>query len=151
VLAQISPSPASRRLIVATLAFLAGCGGSGATDDLPRTAVSGKVTLDDMPLESGSISFDPEPGVKDPVSVGGVIKDGTYSIDKATGPTPGTYRVAIQASEPAIVLKPGEAPGATPKVKTKAKIPAKYNTKSELKKDVAAGESNNFDFELKSR
>jgi hypothetical protein len=143
---------AIRRLVLAASAFIAGCGGGDATDDLPRTAVSGKVTLDDKPLESGSISFDPEPGVKDPVSVGGVIVDGAYSIDKATGPTPGTYRVAIQASEASAPIQPGVAPGATPKVvKAKPKVPAKYNAKTELKKEIAAGASNSFDFDLKSR
>jgi hypothetical protein len=151
MLVKTSRFLACRRLVLAASAFMAGCGGSGATDDLPRSAVSGKVTLDDKPLESGSISFDPEPGVKDPVSVGGVIKDGSYSIDKASGPTPGSYRVAIQASDAtSSAIQPGVAPGETPRVKSKSKIPAKYNNKTELKKEVAAGESNAFDFELKS-
>src|SRR5262245_10701223 len=70
----------------------AGCG--GAEDAVPREAVSGRVTLDGVPLKRATIHFDPEgQGSTHPVAVGGVVIDGSYSIPKAQGPTPGPYRV----------------------------------------------------------
>src|SRR4051794_15882853 len=87
---------------------LAGCG--GATDSLPREAVSGTVTLDGRPLESASIAFDPEGGNAHPTAAGAVINNGAYSIARSDGPTPGRYRVAIFESGPSVPLAAGEAP-----------------------------------------
>jgi hypothetical protein len=136
----------------AALTFaLCGCGG-GATDSLPREAVYGTVTLDGKPLEGGSIAFDPDAqGQANPVSVGGNIIGGSYSISKADGPTPGKYRVSIYDAGADGGLAPGEAPGA-PAKKTKASsVPAKYNANTTLSAEIKAGSSNKYDFTLTSK
>jgi hypothetical protein len=144
-------------LVAAGLALLVaagGCGG-GSGDSLPRHAVYGKVTLDGKPLEQGVISFTPDAQGASPVTGGGVISAGSYSIPRDQGLTPGKYKVAITASDAPIALAAGEAPGAPPRAKTKAKpepvIPAKYNAKSTLEREVKADGSNTFDFELTSK
>jgi len=130
---------------------LTGCGGSD-TDDLPREAISGTVTLNGKPLPSGAITFDPDQGTADPVSVGGVVADGSYSIAKAEGPTPGKYRVSIYPSTPGEAVSKDVAPGAPPKhSKPAVQIPAKYNAKTTLAAEIKPGESNTFDFDLDSK
>lgn len=130
--------------------LLSGCGG-GATDALPRKAVSGAVTLDGQPLAKGSISFDPENVPTDPVSVGSIIEDGYYSIDSDGGPTPGTYRVSIRAGGSDEAEANLEAPGLPPKKAAPEPIPAMYNTRTTLKAEVTADGSNTFDFTLTSK
>lgn len=145
--------PTNRLFLYALLtslvhATMSGCGG-GATDSLPRHAVSGNVTLDDKPLPSGSISFDPaDPGKPDAVSAGATISNGSYSVAQADGLTPGVYRVSINSRGGAAAVSPTEAPGAPPKTRPKDLIPEKYNTKSTLKAEVKPGESPRFDFDL---
>ena len=71
-------------LVLALSLALAGCG--GAEDDLPREAVSGRVTLDGVPLKRATIHFDPEgQGSTHPVAVGGVVIDGSYSSPRPRG------------------------------------------------------------------
>ncbi|MGE3818396.1 MAG: hypothetical protein AB7I30_03100 [Isosphaeraceae bacterium] len=129
-------------------AVLTGCGG-GATDDFPREAISGKVSLDGKPLDSGSISFDPDGNQPHPVSVGAPIVGGFYSISKADGPTPGTYRISIYGGGGGGPPE-GEAPGMPPKA-TKDPVPAKYNAQSTLKAEVKSGGTNSFDFDLATK
>jgi hypothetical protein len=132
-----------------------GCGEGG--DALPREPVTGRVTLDGQPLDGGSISFSPaDPGQANSVSVGARIAAGSYSMRRADGPTPGKYRVAILGDEEATAPPTDEAPGPMPKRSARqpvkeSKVPGKYNTKSTLTADVKAGESNTFDFDLKTR
>jgi hypothetical protein len=140
---------AFRRLGIILSLSLAGCGG-GTGDDLPRQAVSGSVTLNDKPLEQGSITFSPaEPGQGAP-SAGAIIKSGSYSIDRSGGPTPGKYRVSIVGDEASAASE--ELPGLPPKLselKKKARIPEKYNARSNLTAEVKADGSNSIDFDLK--
>jgi hypothetical protein len=131
---------------------LAGC--AGATDDLPRKAISGRVTLDGQPLARGSIAFDPaDQGQQHPVSVGAAIEGGSFAIPAATGPTPGKYRVAILAPDAAAEAALPESPGAPPK-RSQAKvgaIPDRYNARSTLSADVTPGGPNSFTYELTSK
>lgn len=132
---------------------LAGCGG-GAEDDLPRQAISGNVTLNDKPLERGSIMFNPvDSGQPGAVAVGAMISDGTYSIARVGGPTPGNYRVAILDGGDATDSSPDNLPGRPPKrsAMKKSKIPERYNVRSDLKAEVKAETPNTFNFELKSQ
>ena len=95
--------------LILALAAAAGC--AAPEDNLPRQAVSGKVTLDGKPLESGMISFAPSgDGGAGPVSVGAVIREGSYAIARAEGPVPGSYRVSI-LSEGGAAESAGAAPG----------------------------------------
>jgi hypothetical protein len=128
---------------------LAGCG--GGSDNLPRKAVSGTITLDGAPLKAGSIAFDPESVPTAPVSVGAPVTDGTYSIARGEGPTPGTYRVSVLAGGAGNASASEEAPGATPKARAKDPIPEKYNAKTELKAEVKADGPNTFNFDLSSK
>jgi hypothetical protein len=76
------------------LSSLLGCGSGDGTG----VAISGKVSFDGSPLSDGSISFIPIEGTSGP-SVGSDIRNGSFSIDRGTGPRPGKYRVEISAYE----------------------------------------------------
>jgi len=124
---------------------LSGCGGS--SDDLPREAVSGSVTLGGQPLAKGTIQFAPTSD-KLPTTATTGINDGKYSIPRYEGLVPGTYKVAISSiNEMAETKSPHGLPG---KVGPPAKnvVPRQYNIGSALTKEVKAGEPNTFDFEL---
>jgi len=71
-------------------ALLPGCGGS----DVDRVGVSGTVTLDGRPLESGAILLRPKGA--DP-SAGTQIEGGRFTIARRDGPSPGDYRVDIRS------------------------------------------------------
>ena len=131
-----------------TLFVLVGCGGA-ATDGLPRHAVSGSVTLDGKPLDSGSITFDPAGGAANSTSGGSLIQGGNYSIAQAMGLTPATYKVSIRSGGDA-PPPASEAPGAPKRKATKDPIPEKYNSKSILQVELKDGGTGRFDFDLKS-
>jgi hypothetical protein len=68
------------------LALAAGCGGgSGAT-------VTGTVTFNGQPVESGTISFFPEDGKSAPA--GGEVHNGSFSVKNVS---PGKNRVAVSS------------------------------------------------------
>jgi len=78
-------------------ACLVGSTGCGSGNELGRLSVSGKITLDDKPLDSGSIDFSPHN--RQGVSAGGVVsKEGSYSIAAAKGLPPGQYVVHVFSS-----------------------------------------------------
>jgi hypothetical protein len=76
------------------LLLVAGCSKESGP---ARFGVSGDVTFDNQPIESGAISFIPVEGTAGPVA-GGRIDDGKYQIEPADGPVPGKYRVEIVAT-----------------------------------------------------
>jgi hypothetical protein len=124
---------------------LSGCGGS--SDNLPREAVSGSVTLGGQPLAKGTIVFAPTSD-KLPTNATTGIVDGKYSIPRYEGLVPGSYKVAISSiNEMPETKSPHGAPG---KVGPPAKnlVPRQYNIASSLTKEVKGGETNTFDFEL---
>lgn len=125
---------------------LGGCGG-GATDDLPRQAVSGKVTLDGKPLARGSIQFQPVAGQG--VAAGGEVKDGAYSVAREQGPVPGDYQVIISSTPPPSVEPTGPPGESTPPPPDP--IPARYNTASTLTAKVEAGKASSLDFALTTK
>jgi hypothetical protein len=129
---------------------LGGCG--APSDDLPRQALSGTVTLNGQPLEVGIIQFQPASD-QEPVPAGAEIKDGAYKVPRDQGVTPGNYRVFITSSgsknQPA--LTPAESSGEKmPKVMPDL-IPEEYNLKTTLTAKVEAGKDNKFDFDLKRK
>ncbi len=130
-------------MLAASIA-LGGC--SGATDDLPRRAVSGVVTWEGKPLERGMIRFNPDPSNPHAVQAGAPIEAGRYRISAAEGPVPGTYGVMISTvNQDAIDLEDDPAR----KVATKPDpIPARYNRKSTLKVELKPDGPTDFDFAL---
>lgn len=120
-------------LATLTLFSVSGCGrGSDG-----RVPVSGTVTLDGAPMESGSVIFYTGAG-----SAGvGTIQGGNFTVSEAgssAGVQPGSYKVAIESWETA----PGEvnADGEIA-AEGKSRIPEKYNSAetSGLTAEVKAG------------
>ena len=127
-------------------------GGCGSGDGLPRQPVAGTVTLDGQPLAEGSIAFQPADPAGSGVAAGGTIRNGSYSISRADGPTPGAYRVAIsspQVGEATAKTKAAQ-PGDGDAPPARDLIPAAYNTATTLRADIVAG-GNTCDFATKSR
>ena len=126
---------------------LLGC--SDRTDDLPRLAISGTVTLDGKPLERGTIRFEPKPANRQPVQAFGPIEGGGFAIPSAVGPTPGSYAVVISsASQEATDLE--DDPARKVVVKPDP-IPPRYNRRSTLTAEVAAEGPSAFEFPLTSK
>ena len=102
--------------------------GCGKANPLDRRPISGRVTLNGVPLEEGSISFQPEQ--RGGVSSGALITQGSYSIPAAKGLPVGKYRVMISGSEPAAEQIPeGAMPGDTVSLPEEL-IPPEYNVQS---------------------
>ena len=78
-------------IAVVVSAFFAGC--SGETGPR-RVAVSGSVTVDGQPMESGIIRFLPTSKNGGPAS-SVIVTDGVYSLGTESGPIPGFYQVRI--------------------------------------------------------
>jgi hypothetical protein len=117
-----------------------GCGGSGSTTE----KVHGKVTLDGAPLPDAGIEFQPTSGRP---SAARTDANGEYKLEYSasqSGAMKGQHTVRISTG--------GERPDpATGQMKKfPEKVPAKYNVKSELKKEVKAGD-NALDFDLQSK
>ena len=119
--------------------------GCNSQDDGPqRAAVSGTVTIDGEPVETGAVEFVPTEGTTGPVA-GAVIENGKYSAPKKLGPVVGTNRVKINGTR-----KTGKT------VKTQMGsivdervpvVPEQYNAQSTLVREVKPGK-NVFDFPL---
>ncbi len=127
--------------LLTMVATLIGCGRAEG----PKTAVvSGKVTLNGTPLESGQINFVPSDGVGTPS--GAKITDGAYRADVPLG----TKRVEIRAPKVVGQKDAYEGDPASPKIDLiEELIPPRYNAQSELKATVATG-SNVQDFSLEA-
>jgi hypothetical protein len=136
-------------LITATVVLLSVCGACNRGKSLDRQAISGHVTLDARPLDSGSIQFSPVD--KDGIMGGISIVDGVYQIPKAKGIPPGKYTVQIMSADKShATARPAGAPGDVPPP-LKERIPEQYNSKSQLSAEVKSGGENVFDFSLSSR
>src|SRR4051794_37265346 len=111
--------------------------GCGASDNLPREAVSGAVSVEGKPLKSGMITFIPNES-NTPTQGGAVVLEGKYTIPKNQGLVPGKYRVVITSPEDkpeVIVDKTNNAPGLPP-IPAKEVIPKHYNSESLLTAEV---------------
>ncbi|MEX0792017.1 MAG: hypothetical protein WD045_02700 [Pirellulaceae bacterium] len=125
------------------LLLLSGCGEPGSD----REAVSGAVTLDGKPLETGSIQFTPEGSGS---TASGEIENGQYNLQRESGLSPGSYRVQIQSWRPAGKAIRDEATGTTEQNLVSI-IPPRYNERSELKANIEKDAKNEFDFTLQSK
>lgn len=80
------------------------------------------------------------------MDVGGLIRDGKYSIPKAEGPVPGTYQVMI-TEEPQAVRDPNDPTHTLPK--KPSKLTALYRKGMNLSADIKKGQSSPIDFDIK--
>lgn len=126
------------------LVAIVGCGG-GTSDPLNRQDVAGQVTFGGSPLDTGSISFEPQDASVS-TSGGAVIENGKFALPKGRGLAPGTYAVRITSAEQG-AGEVEEAPGDS-SVVSKERIPANWNTQSDQTVTVEAGGENSFDFSI---
>jgi hypothetical protein len=134
-------------LIVASyLASLVGCGGDG----LSRQAVSGTVNVDGMPLQQGTINFQP---LEKGVGSGSSIEGGKYALAGKNGLPVGKYRVTINAPVPGTGGKADlSAPPGAPPAPPQELIPPDWNENSEHKIDITSGKNeHNFDVQTKKK
>lgn len=119
-------------------AALAGCDSTAPADK--REGVSGKVTLDGVPLPEGTISFDAGDGA---VPGNATVRDGAYTLTAK----PGKNRVVIRAFrvDPKITISTDPIRPIDGRVNY---LPAIYNDKTTLSADVGATKT--FDFALVS-
>ena len=142
--------PNTNRLLL--LVSLSVSGLSGCTDStLPqdsyaRVAISGTISLDDAPLKTGIIQFDPASGTNGPQASSEIVA-GKFSISKAQGPVSGKYKVSISGKTP-VKIDLNEQPGGSPKAAPDP-VPPKYNSKSTLETEIPAGGSDSLEFALK--
>lgn len=138
--------PPAMTLVAVELVLLMGCG--PRTD---RLAITGKVTLDGVPLDRGSIRFT-SLGDQPLLVSGALIQDGRYNIPEEKGLRPGTYRVQINS--PDLKAPPVMAP-ATPSGPgfsvPPERIPPEYNVDSKQTVEVTADGDNSFAFDIVRR
>lgn len=130
--------------VLVLAAGLAGCGGSSGIE---RYGVSGTVTLDGEPLDTGAIQFGPEDGQG--MSGGAAIQNGTYDIPADRGLPAGKYRVRISSAGGGTEVEE-EAPGESLENLANERIPAKYNVNSQETIEITPDGSNTFDFDISS-
>jgi hypothetical protein len=105
--------------------------------------VTGRVVVDGKPIQNAEVTFEPAAGR---ASHGHTDQDGRYELryDRQTmGALVGSHTVRI-LSATEVTLPNGKF------VLRPQTVPPRYNTQSELRKDVVSGETNVFDFELRS-
>lgn len=126
-------------LVLAVLVNAVGCSSSNLV------SVKGKVTYNDKPVTSGTISFLAE---DKPAAYGDLQPDGTYALktDKpGDGATPGAYKVIVVAMQDQAGLLPEQrSPLPAPTV------PLKYTSlvTTDLTAEVEKGKENVIDFNL---
>lgn len=122
---------------------LAGC---GANSDLLE--VGGNVSLNGVPLKSGSIRFTLMNNEKAVSAEPGII-DGRYATASGKGLPPGTYHVMISAvdeNSPMVTVR--DALGRPVTSAPADLIPAEYNTSSDKTVDVTPEGENQFNFDI---
>ncbi len=112
--------------------------------DLGR--VSGTVTLDGKPYPNAEVTFSPEAGGRP--SKGITDESGHYEliyIRTTKGAELGTHAVRITT-----IPKEESAPGQAQNATYKEPLPTRYNTRSDLMREVAPGDTT-IDFDLQSK
>jgi hypothetical protein len=127
------------------LGAVLGCSDGGST----RASVSGKVTFDGEPVQSGQIAFEPVGAGRLGIAQ---ITGGAYAIPPEQGPTAGTYVVRITANRPTGQKTKSDPrnPDQPSAAAVEQFIPAKYNDRSELKTEIGAESAVERDFDLTS-
>lgn len=125
--------------LLGSLSPTIGCG----PDTGGRVGVSGNVTLQGEPLESGTIQFVAADGSQ---MSGATITAGKYDIPAMQGLRPGKYTVRVSAVEEATDAAP-EAPGdsTVADATNRELIPAEFNVNSTLSTEITSGSANTYD------
>jgi hypothetical protein len=135
--------------IAAVAAALVVCTGCGSGSD--RLPISGEVTLDGTPLDSGAIRFTSMGGEK-VLATGAVVQNGEFAIPADKGLPPGTYHLEItspdESAQPVMVRGPQGERGMPTQPD---RIPPEYNFESNKTVEVKADEHNHFKFDIVSR
>jgi len=99
-----------------------------------RTPVSGMVTYQGKPIQTGQIRFTPQPGTKAPVVIEEIV-DGKYTTATSGGVPPGTYIIELCSFDPDAPpqLDPLDPPPAQ-------LLPAQFNSASTLEAVLEPGE-----------
>jgi hypothetical protein len=133
-------------LFATLLLALAGCGPRS-----DRLAITGKVTLDGVPLDRGSIRFTSLGDQKLLVS-GALIQNGQYGISQEKGLRPGSYRVQINSPDlKAPPVMAPETPSGPSFPVPPERIPAEYNVASKQTVEVTTDGDNSFEFDIARR
>lgn len=141
----------SRVAIGCCLLLLLTTGACGPSDPLGRKAISGSVTINETPVESGNISFEPDGGGA-VTSSGANITSGKYSIERQFGLPVGKYRVRIYIPKPGTGGKvdeealPGEAVAPPEDM-----APPDWNYNSKRTIDVTEDGPHVYDFDIKTK
>ncbi len=122
----------------------AGCG----SDPGNRHQVSGEVSVDKVPLDSGSITFLPE---QDGPAATGEIVNGRFQIGREGGPGAGSYKVVILSSRATGKQVPSRDDPSVLIDEVINTIPTRYNVQTTLRAIVKADGENSFPFALDSR
>jgi len=132
-------------ILAAILTSVIGCG--PASDRLP---ISGAITLDGKPLDSGSIQFTSK-GRGKLMASGAMIVNGEFSIPREKGLPPGTYFVEISSPDTQAPLAAYQAGPGQPRLPPTApeRIPAEYNANRTI--EVTADGENHFTFDIARR
>lgn len=111
--------------------------------DNGRATVTGQVTYQGQPVESGSINFEPLDGRGG--TAGGTIENGAFRLSGAAGVVPGKKRVRIT-----VMQKTGKRVPAGPMYPAGTMFDDVKVINPPLQEaEVVAGEENQFDFPLK--
>lgn len=84
-------------LRVGIVALAGVCAGCGNANEVQRVPMRGKVSLNGVPLNGGSVSLLPDAG-NDAPAANVTIERGEYRFDRASGPAAGAYRVLVMHS-----------------------------------------------------
>jgi hypothetical protein len=134
-------------VFIAVATSLAGCNDQYGG----RMSISGKVTYKGQTVGDGIVDFEPMDG-QGSKSGAQIQKDGSYTIPRDKGLTPGKYRVSVYIGDG--YDSSGE--GGTDKAKKLAgagkqgieRAPAEFNKNSTLVREVTSDGPNKFDFDI---
>jgi hypothetical protein len=116
----------------------------GCSKGPSKGLLSGKVTLNGVPIKNGTIRFMPIDGKT--TTTGGKITSGEYSVQAPVN----KFKVSINAADDNPQAKPPRSSISDDEPLAKELIPLKYNVRTELTVDIKEG-ANNQDFVLTSR
>jgi hypothetical protein len=127
--------PSSRQVLLPGLVLLLA---TGCSHGPPYGDLSGQVTLNGQPVQSGTMRFEPADG--NSASAGTVIQDSRYTVHLPVN----SFRVKI--SSPKSPKATGQSEGGL----MEEAIPSRYNIQTELSVEVNEG-NNQKDFSLVSK